>query len=338
MPIVRIKAISIVIVNWNGERWLRRCLDSLRTQSLAPGEVIIVDNQSSDGSVALLESVYPEIRLIHAGGNLGFAGGNNLGIQAARGSHILLLNSDVWVEDAFLEKLCSFYENNSYDVVGPLEADYDSGARRRCYRSTIDCFGWPVYPTDDREDRAPSFYLTGVCILFSRQMYYDTHGLDADFFMYCEEVDWFWRLLLLGKTFAYDAETFVFHAGRGSVGRGLRYTTFLWRNQNTLQMLLKNYKGFTLTWILPLYLMQNLFDGLLLCLKPRLAWSYVEAWGFNLKLLRRTMAKRKWIQANRVISDRDVFNRMYKGSGRLQFVFHKLCHKRLYEGGDDVLL
>src|SRR4030042_5307912 len=105
-----------------------------------------------------------------------------------------------------------------------------------------------------------SFYLSGVCLFFTKKFYWQTKGLDDDFFMYGEDWDWFWRLRLFDKKIFQINGLKVYHAGAGSTGSGIKYLSFLWRNQNSLQMLLKNYRWFNLLWVLPIYFIQNIFE------------------------------------------------------------------------------
>jgi len=239
--------VSVIIVNWNGEKWLKKCLGSLCAQTYKNTEIVFVDNASTDDSVEFVHKNYPEVIIVQSEINRGFAGGNNLGVTHSHGEYILLLNNDTWVKNNFLAELMSQYDTVKSDVIAPLESSY-AGERQVRYIMTIDIFGhgFGIHNTNRQ-----SFYLPGACLLFSKKLYNETDGLDKDFFMYCEEVDWFWRLHLLGKTIYQCNDIFVFHAGIGNISDGMRYKKFLWRNQNTLQMLLKNYSWYNLLWYCP---------------------------------------------------------------------------------------
>ena len=97
--------VSVIIVNWNGERWLPNCLNALRGQTFHDFETIVVDNASADSSVALIGGSYPEVILVRNDHNDGFAKGNNIGYLHARGRYILLLNNDTEADPALLENL-----------------------------------------------------------------------------------------------------------------------------------------------------------------------------------------------------------------------------------------
>lgn len=313
------KLVSIIIVNYNGKKWLKKCFDSLINQTYKNFEIIFVDNGSSDESVEYIEKNYTDkrIKIIESKNNLGFAGGNNLGINIAKGELILLLNNDVWVEKTFLNDYIQSYVEKKVDVVAAREAKYDGMLTPR-YTTKIDLLGHPA-PVYDKYNKIEPFYLSGVCILFTKKLYLDTKGLDNNFFMYFEETDWFWRLHLLGYNIHQIDNITVYHYGSGSTGAGIKYLCFLWRNQNTLQMLLKNYSLHNLLWVLPIYVMQNIIEIIffLIILRPEIAFSYIQGWFFNIKNFSRTMQSRQWVQKNRLISDWEIMKKMYFGFGKL---------------------
>jgi hypothetical protein len=314
--------VSAVVVNWNGGDRLIKCVSSLRQQSASLLEVIVVDNASTDGSADSIRSLFSDVAVINAGANLGFAGGNAVGIQRARAEYVLLLNNDAWLEPRAVELLMEAHLLEALDVSGPVECGYDERARPSgTGRLTIDPLGHPVWIQG--EETAAPFYLSGVCLLFKRSIYFETGGLDTDFFMYFEETDWFWRLQLYGKRFRTVEHVKVHHAGSASTfapGSRFNYRRFLWRNQNCLQMLLKNYGALSLVFCLPAYLLQNVFEifTFLLLGKFMIARSYVEGWWFNLTTIRKILRKRAQIQRCRVISDVQVFRRMYVGLGKVR--------------------
>ena len=308
--------ISIIIVNYNGKKWLEKCLDSLFNQTYKEFEIILVDNNSSDDSIEFLNAKYSNrnnLKIVRSDKNLGFAGGNNLGVKNSSGQYILLLNNDTWVEDDFLERLIEFYNNHDFNLVGCKQKNYYSNEIINSNIGTIDIFGFPT-------DNDILFGSSGYCLFISKKDYIDSMGLDNNFFMYCEDIDWFWRLNLLEKKMCIS-NIYIHHAGGGSSGefKELNYKLFLWRNQNSLQTLLKNYSWYNLLWILPIYFVQNIVEIIFffLILEPKIAFSYIQGWWFNLKNIDKILYKRKWIQKNRLISDYDVMKKMYFGSGKV---------------------
>lgn len=314
--------LSVITVNWNGLKWLDRFLDSLKKQTFKNFEIIVVDNGSTDGSIEFIKIKYPKVRIIESKNNLGFSGGNNLGIKVAKGKYILLINNDVWIKKDFLEKFYNFYLRSNLDIVSVREAKYD-GTIYPYYISKLDFLGHPVFLFNDRYKDKESFYLSGVCLIFSKKLYKESKGLDDNFFMYSEDTDWFWRLNLLKKTMGFADGIYIYHAGAGSTGSGIKYNVFLWRNENTLQMLLKNYKWYSLSWILPIYIIQNCLEILFFLVlgKTKISLSYIEGWIFNIKNFNRTMKERNWVQRNRKVGDLEIMKRMYMGFGKLNHLY-----------------
>ncbi len=320
-------SVSVIIVNWNGEKWLDRCLGSLKNQVYPDYQVVVVDNGSTDGSLELMKSSYPEVAVIENPKNSGFAGGNNLGVAAATGELILFLNSDTWVNSNFIKGLVKRYQESGCDVVGPVEADYEGKALLDDVWS-IDVLGHTIHV----HNPSKQFFLSGVSLLFSKDLYLSTGGLDEDFFMYFEEVDWFWRLNLQAKKYCIAQEVVVYHAGSGSTGSGVKYNIFLWRNQNTLQMLLKNYSALMLLLILPVYLIQNILEALFFLLTGKFSISktYLLGWTYNLSALKRTFAKRKIVQSLRKLSDHQIMRKMFHGPAKLYHLLIFLGIKKEY--------
>jgi GT2 family glycosyltransferase len=310
--------VSVIIVNWNGKKWLKKCLDSLICQTYKNIEIIVVDNNSTDDSVTFLTNEYPILKIIKNDTNAGYAKGNNLGINNASGNLILLLNSDTWCDRDFIAVAVSNFYEKKCDVFGATETEYEN-PQYKTYKMSVDPFGYFVTLTKQL-DRIPPFYISGACLLFRKNLYLETGGLDDDFFMYSEEVDWFWRLQLMKKNIYQDMNLFIHHASAGSIAGGMQYKKFLWRNQNILQMLLKNYNWINLLWVLPIYFVQNILEIIVLIfiLKPKIAWSYIEGWWFNVRHLKQTLIKRKFIQKARLVSDWEIIKGMYFGFGKIQ--------------------
>lgn len=320
--------VSIIIVNWNGQKWLNKCFNSLYSQTYKNYEIILVDNASTDDSIAFIKENYPDVIIICSQKNLGFACGNNLGIEKAKGEYILLLNNDTWVDNDFLDKMLNSFLNSDYDIMGPIEANYYTKVYTK-YSIHLDYFGHFVYLYGENR-RRENFYLSGVSLLFKKDIYLKSGGLDNDFFMYAEDWDWFWRLHLLKMKIYQNDNIFIYHAGAGSTGGGIKYHSFLWRNQNIPQMLLKNYAWYNLFWVLPIYFIQNLFEifFFLLILRPKIALSYIEGWWFNFKNLRKTIEKRKLIQKNRKVGDLVIMKKMYFGFGKVNHLINYIREKK----------
>jgi GT2 family glycosyltransferase len=217
--------LSVVIVSFDGIRWLPDCLVALSLQRDAPEfETILVDNGSIDGSVELVRTSYPQVRVIEAGANLGFAGGNNLGAREARGEWIAFLNNDTVVDPGWLAALWRAHlAHPDFDLItsrlvflhdpaivdsagdGYLRA---GGAFKHGHGADVGSF-------------AASREVFGACggaFLISREAFAVLHGFDERFFMVYEDVDLSYRARLRGMRVWYAADAIVRHAGSGSIG------------------------------------------------------------------------------------------------------------------------
>lgn len=234
--------VHIVIVNYNTAPLLRRCLDHVFASVDAPlSTVTVVDNGSSDGSLALLRATFPQVRAIDAGRNRGFAGGNNLGLRAVLydlppgadrcSEYVLLLNTDLLLEPETLRVLADFLTAMpDAGIVGPRVERPDGSLDFACRRS----FPTPVnslfkllglsrrFPG---HPRLAAYNLThldpasltevdavmGACMLVRVAAIDDAGLLDQDFFMYGEDLDWAWRIKHAGWRVFYQPATRVLH-------------------------------------------------------------------------------------------------------------------------------
>ena len=222
---------SAIVVNWNGADCVGACLDSLLRQTWPALEIIVVDNGSRDGSPALLRSRYgSRITLIESPINLGFAGGNNLGIRAAKGAYVTLLNNDAVAEPGWVEAL-----------VRPVEADLRVGmcASRILVlggNGLVDSAGLlmsadgigrgrgRLEPDGEPYACAGEALIPSGCAALYRRAMLDEIGLfDEDFFAYCEDSDLGLRGRLAGWTCRYVPDAVVHHAYSRSTAP---YSTF----------------------------------------------------------------------------------------------------------------
>lgn len=314
-------SINIVIPNWNGEWCIKRCIDSLLMQNIGNIDlsVTVVDNSSPDRSLDILEQ-YEKINLIKLNKNYGFATAINIGIRAIPSDYILILNNDTWLDDDFIKNALDEIRSKNVKVLGFKEAEYESDL---IYYSgednyyTIDIFGYHTGVSSIDK----SLFLCGVCLLFEKQIYEETGGFDSNFFMYLEEVDWFWRLNLYQIKYIQSDQLKVHHKRHGSSSNeALNYHRFLWRNTNTLRMLIKNYNLISLILILPIYFIISTVEFLYFISKGELKISTTYILGpyevfTNLKNVFQARAE---IQKKRITSDFEIYKKMYFGSAKLK--------------------
>jgi hypothetical protein len=229
--------LSIIIVSWNVRALLRRALTSCRASwGNHPGlEMIVVDNVSTDGTVEMLREEFPQVTVVVNEENRGFTGGNNDGIDRARGSHLLLLNPDTEVlEDALPRMVAYLDQHRDVGMVGPQLRNPDGSVQssRRRFPTLLVLFfesTWLQGLLPRRtlehyyvEDRSPETahavdWITGAAMLTRRAVVNEVGGMDETFFMYSEELDWCRRIHAAGWEIHYvpDAQV-VHHEGKSS--------------------------------------------------------------------------------------------------------------------------
>lgn len=229
--------LSILIVNWNARDLLRRCLDSL-AGTRVPSEIILVDNASTDGTLAMLAVEFPRettpaLNVIASPRNLGFAAANNLAASHARGEWLLLLNPDTEVPAGTLETMIEFVSTKpEIGAAGPELRNPDGSHQRSCWRgypglwmAISDAFylwklpwlpGSEYAPSELRAAR-PVDHLLGACLFIRRAAWNQVGALDEDYFLFLEETDWCWRAERAGWQIYYVPEVHITHYGQHSM-------------------------------------------------------------------------------------------------------------------------
>jgi N-acetylglucosaminyl-diphospho-decaprenol L-rhamnosyltransferase len=251
--------LSIVIVNWNTRDWLQGCLNSVIEELLSQpdleAEIIVVDNNSNDGSVEMVESEFPQARRIENSENLGFAKANNQALHIAKGRLLLFLNPDTKVEfSAFREMIDYLDQHPGTGAVGPQILNPDRTLQVSAFRfPTLFREFWRLFHLDaiyplsiypesyfHRRTSQPADVLLGACFLLRRDVL-DRIGLfDEQFFVYSEEVDLCLRIHKAGWENRWLPEAIVIHYG-GKSTQQVSDEMFLELNRNKTLFFRKHY-------------------------------------------------------------------------------------------------
>ena len=243
------KSVTVVIPNWNGMQYLKTCLDSLRNQDTDDFETLVVDNHSEDGSVEFIRANYPEVRLIEHAENLGFTGGVNAGIEAAKSPFVLLLNNDTECDPGFVRalerailkdpeifsvssRMIRFKERELLDDAGDLFTVLGYQAQRGTGQSVRD----PKYLKPKRV-----FSACAGAAIYRKSVFQKMGAFDPDHFAYLEDVDVGYRAMIYGYKNVYEPSAVVYHVGSGASG-ALQYSEFKVRlsARNSRYLLYKN--------------------------------------------------------------------------------------------------
>jgi GT2 family glycosyltransferase len=245
---------AIVILNWNGENFIRQFLPVLIENTTMPGvEIIVADNASTDSSLTLLKDKFPSIHTIVFDKNYGFAGGYNKAFEQIEADYFILLNSDVEVTPHWLEPLLAYMDvHKEVAACQPKILSFDQRTRFEHAGAAggyIDRYGFPFcrgrivgYAEKDSaqyDSIADIFWATGACLIIRSEIYRQAGGLDDEFFAHMEEIDLCWRLKSRGYRIVCIPESSVFHVGGGALGYESPHKIYL-NFRNNLLMLYKN--------------------------------------------------------------------------------------------------
>ena len=306
MAFIPDQSVAIILVNWNGFDFTQACLNSLRKIDFPDFKVILVDNASKNQEGSRLKRSFPKIELIENSENIGFAGGNNVGIRFALNqgfSHIMLLNNDTLVEPDFLgEMMRKFHQEPTLGVVQPLilflndhKKIWSAGGKWVPGLSRAITLGDREPLSDYRFKSCALDWATGCCMLISRKAIISAGLLNEQYFAYFEDVEWSLRFKKADFGIALAEKAIIYHeAGASSKKRNsegtlsprvfyyhVRNQFFLIRSQGNATGMI--YHLFRFMGWAAYFLVRGRFkkfksvlggikDGLILSLKPALSW------------------------------------------------------------------
>ena len=296
--------IAVVILNYNGENLLRQFLPSVIRHS-GSASLYVADNGSTDSSVRLLETEFPDLQIIRLPANYGFCKGYNEALRQVQADVYILLNSDIEVTAGWLDpiqacftrdsriaavqpRICAFSHKNMFEYAG-------AGG------GLIDSLGYPfcrgrIFDTveEDRgqyNDEREIFWASGACLAIRSEVYHRLGGLDEDFFAHMEEIDLCWRIQRAGQSIYYTGQSVVYHLGAGTLGYANPKKTWL-NFRNNLLMLYKHYAFWELVVKLPLRILLDWAAALYFSVTGCFA-NTVAIFRAHLAFIRMTVSYRK---------------------------------------------
>lgn len=255
--------VAIVILNWNGQKMLAKYLPNVIEYSRQDAEIWVADNSSSDGSMHLLETQFPQVKTIVLEQNFGFAEGYNRALKQIDATYYVLLNSDVEVSHHWLTPLIEFMDSHQQVAACQpkllAEYDKDSFEYAGACGGFLDKYGYPfcrgrIFDTVERDNGQYDYqqeilWATGACMMIRSKDYWTAGGLDGRFFAHNEEIDLCWRLRLMGRKIYCIPESEVYHVGGGTLPKSNPMKTYL-NFRNNLTMLYKNLSDTELTHVM----------------------------------------------------------------------------------------
>ena len=311
--------IAVLIVNYNSGKLLKRSLDHLMAQTWTNKRIIVVDNASSDGSLADLDKLFPTIQFIKSETNLGFAAGNNLALNHSEGCDwIVLLNPDAFPEPDWLENLAlASQKHKNYDFFGCLMRTADNPSLLDGTGDVLHVCGlsWRrdhgVKIENGTHFEGEIFAPCAAAAMYRRSALLEIGGFDESFFCYHEDVDLAFRLRLLGYKCWYVPSAVVDHIGSGITGRYSEFSTYH-GHRNLVWTFLKNMPGPLLVIYLPLHLIMSLVSILVGALRGQ-AMVIVRAKIDALRSLSDILEKRRIIQNSRTVGSLAILSVLSRG-------------------------
>jgi len=308
--------IDIIIPNWNGEHLLEDCLRSLEQQTFTDFRIIVIDNGSTDGSITLLETEFPQVLTLRFSENRGFTVAVNRGISEASAPWLLLLNNDMEIGVDCLEnlrhaiekyqgyhffslKMMNFHQRQLIDGAG--DAVLRGGVGYRLGTMEIDSDSY-------REDR-DTFGACAGAGLYKRGLFEEVGVFDPGFFAYLEDVDLNLRARRRGMKCRYISSAIVYHIGSATSGSKINDLTVRLSTRNNIYVLLKNYSLWMFLRFLPSILAYQLMWALFVLLKGRVR-PYLKGIAQGLKTAPGYIKIRKTILAERNTIPEKEFIRM----------------------------
>jgi GT2 family glycosyltransferase len=242
--------LSIVIPTYNAHEWIQGCIDSINLHRPSSDyEIIVVDDKSTDDTLAIVRKQFPGVRLFSNNKNVGFGKTANVGLAASAGEHILVLNNDTWMHERVLDAMIAFLDAHSdVGIVGPKVLSGDGSLQQQCRRRIPTPTAALLYFTGvaklfPKNPRVARYLMTaadenettevdsvsGACLMLRRQVLDALHGFDPEYYLYGEDMDFCWRAKLAGWKVVYFPGASITHfGGQGGTAKKKLYATIEW--------------------------------------------------------------------------------------------------------------
>ncbi len=299
--------ISIIIVNYNGEELLVDCLNSVREQEYRNIEIIVVDNASSDNSVALIRERFPEVKLICSEMNRVFTGGNNLGAAAASGEYLVLLNNDTVVDTHWLTELLRTFNANHAGVVTSKVITDDVPEQFYTMNGSINFIGYNIMRVFS--DLSTVFFAGGASLILRN----DRSGaiFPEEYFLYQEDVFLSWKTRLMGGPVMMSQRSIVYHRGSVTTKKQLSAFSTFYQERNRMLNALILFETTTLIKLLPYFAADAAVKIFLSLFFKRKSFSgIIRSYAWLVRNRAWIARQRHEIQINRIVKDKEILRMM----------------------------
>ena len=229
--------VSIIVLNYNAGKLLHNCIESLQKLDYNNVEIIVVDNISTDNSQNECKERFPNIKLIQNNKNVGYCGGNNIGMKQAKGEFIIILNPDTIVESNLISQFLTVYKENGDGLYQPKILSLDNKEILQSTGNMIHIFGFGFARDKGKLDKIKSNenitigYASGTCLFSSRIIFEKLGFFDEFLFLYHDDLDLGWRANQKGIKSYFVPSTAIFHAESYSLKWSKKKVYWLERNR-----------------------------------------------------------------------------------------------------------
>lgn len=303
-------SVSIIVISFNNRQYVDGCLGALTTQSYEAAEIIVVDNASVDGTAEYIEANYPNVRLIRAGDNLGFGGGNNLGASHATSKYLAFINMDTVADPEWLTPLITMHEENpdvgltTTKILLLNEPDHINTCGNDVHLAGFAYLrGW-LQPASALAGPADVASISGAAFVISRELFEKLGGFDEWFNpAYVEDTDLSWRARLLGYRCRYVPNSVVYH----DYSPRFSPEKYSMIERNRYQMLIKSFSLHTILLLIPALLLSEVVSwGFAVLAGPRHIRAKLGTYRWLAKHMSNLIERRREVQRTRLADDRDL--------------------------------
>lgn len=251
--------VSVVIVNYNGEEYIKNCIESIGKVNYDSKklEIVVIDNGSKDNSVNLIRANFPQVKLITNKKNIGFAPAVNMGAKEATGKYIAIINNDIVVDKNWLIELVKAVSGNTEVVCAGSKVLNADGTKIDFVGGMVNFegkgfqidYGKPL-SEDIHNQQMYYLFANGSSMLVDREVFLEADGFDEDFFAYYEDVDFGWRLWVLGYKVVFVPTSIVYHVHHGTSKAFSEDKLRFLKERNSLYSVFKNYDDENLARVL----------------------------------------------------------------------------------------
>ena len=331
--------VSVIILNFNGLRFIERCLNSVLNTDYPMFEVLFVDNGSNDGSVEFVNRKYgqnPKVVVLPLNFSYGFAQGNNIGAKNSHGKYLVFLNVDTEVDPLWLKEAINVLEKDpkigaaqsKLLLMDTIPKRFDSAGSNIDVLGFTHVIGWNMLDKGQYDRIYEIFYAKGSALIMKRSIFEEVGLFDPETFLGRDDVDLCWRIWLRGYRVVFIPTSVVYHYGGGiRKNERIEVLSIFHFVKNHLTLLVKNYEFGSLLKYFPLLLLGYIFlcVRFLLTAKSVFAMAILNAFVWNIKDLSKTLAKRHFVNRSlRHESDRQLVSKMLP----LSYVVHTFFAKK----------